>query len=294
MKQKNVLVLGSEGMLGINLCVALADEGHVVWRHDIKLNSLHDLTDSNNNFDLACKVAAADFVVFLAFDIGGSKYLEKQEKELTFCNNNIKIMQNVFDVLGSNPTPFMFASSMMTGITDSPYGHLKLIGEDYTKALGGFSIRFWNVFGNEPPGIKAHAITDFIMQAKAGSPIKLLTDGTESRQYMHTQHASEAIIKLMGLKLAGEPLIGPFDMSSNKWMTTERIAQECLEVVHGKVHNATIVPGPTKDRVQKDAKIEPNVEVIKHKGGVYIPDSIDDMHHGLAMVYDYLRNNHSE
>ena len=68
------LVLGSSGQIGAELCKFLEKEGHEVLTFDIEENSMQDLrikgiVDSHIN--------ESDFVMFLAFDVGGSRYLKK-------------------------------------------------------------------------------------------------------------------------------------------------------------------------------------------------------------------------
>jgi len=42
----------------------------------------------------------ADFVFFLAFDVGGSTLLEKVSTYFEFVNNNTRMMANTFRLLG--------------------------------------------------------------------------------------------------------------------------------------------------------------------------------------------------
>ena len=166
-----ILVLGSEGIIGNGLCKKLKTLGHEVSGWDILLGPEQDLRIS------APDMSSFDFVFFLAYDIGGSKYLIN--KTTSFINNNMKIMINTFDELEKSGTPFIFASSQMQNM-DHPYGTLKRIGENYTTILGGLSIRFWNVYDYEEVSVKSHVIPDFIKQFINTGRIKLLTDGVVS------------------------------------------------------------------------------------------------------------------
>ncbi len=180
-----VLVLGSEGVVGSALCSFLESKEHVVTRWDIVLDPVgHDL-----RIRAPC-MSNYDFVFFLAYDIGGSKYLEEQK--LTFIDNNILIMRNTFNELQKAKVPFIFASSQMSNM-DNPYGTLKKLGEQYTNIIGGLSVRFWNVYGSEEHGLKSHVITDFIHQYKTNKKIQLLTDGKEQRQFLHADDCAEAL-----------------------------------------------------------------------------------------------------
>lgn len=183
-----ILVLGSEGVIGKELCRELEASGHEVQHYDIKLDSKQDLSV---NFDV--DVAKYDFVYFLAYNIGGSKYI-LNNSNVNFINDNVMIMYNVFNKLSG--CKFIFASSQMENMY-VPYGTLKRLGEHYTTYLGGISVRFWNVYGNEDINEKSHVIPDFIHKFKTKGFIDLNTNGQESRQFLHTRDCAKALIAIM-------------------------------------------------------------------------------------------------
>ena len=92
-----ILVLGSHGIIGSGLCKHLKEIGHHVIPWDIKISSTHDLTNIENMHRLRDVLNFVDFTFFLAYDIGGSKYITNSG--LTFINNNMKIMLNTFNQL---------------------------------------------------------------------------------------------------------------------------------------------------------------------------------------------------
>ena len=51
----------------------------------------HDLTQIPNH-NLEREVEKADFVFFLAFDVGGSRYLKKYQHTFQFIDNNARLM----------------------------------------------------------------------------------------------------------------------------------------------------------------------------------------------------------
>ena len=93
-------------------------------------------------------IKRADFVHFLAFDVGGSTYLAKYQNTFDFIHNNMKLMTNTFELLREYNKPFIFASSQMSNMSFSIYG-LKAMGERYARVLGGLTVKFWNVYGIE-------------------------------------------------------------------------------------------------------------------------------------------------
>lgn len=182
-----ILVLGSEGIIGKALSQFLIEKGYQVTNWDILLDNSHDLRISAPNMD------KYDFIYFLAFDIGGAKYLSMPSTD--FIDNNLKIMLNVFNQLKCG-VPFIFASSQMH-IMNNPYGALKKLGEQYTNLLNGISVRFWNVYDIEKISIKSHVIPDFIHQWKTTGEIKIITTGTEKRQFLHANDCAEGLYVIM-------------------------------------------------------------------------------------------------
>lgn len=185
------LVLGSEGQIGKPFCEYLRKLNHQVIGLDIKNGNHQDLR--YNYYMNETHFKWADFVIFLAFDVGGSQYLKKYEHTKKFLDNNLNIMNTVFDLLEKYEKPFIFASSQMSNMTHSPYGMLKRIGEFYTRALNGINVQFWNVYGVETDPEKTHVITDFLKSAHKDKHIKMLTTGQELRQFLHVDDACSAL-----------------------------------------------------------------------------------------------------
>jgi len=187
-----ILVLGSEGVIGSALCTVLKAEGHDVIHWDIKLTNDHDLSNSLNVYRLKNIIDNCDFIFFLAYDVGGAKYI--WDVDLDFVNRNNMIMINTFNLLRGKK--FVFASSTMFNM-DNVYGTLKYIGEHYTRKLSGLSARFWNVYGPENVSEKSHVITDMIHKFKTNGYIDLMTDGEEVRQFLHTDDCARCLTTIM-------------------------------------------------------------------------------------------------
>ena len=96
--KKNILVLGSSGQIGYHLCCYLKKENHEVLKFDILDGKKYDLR-THNNSNLANYIKKSDYVFFLAFDVGGSKYLTKYQNSSKFILNNLNIMMNTFELL---------------------------------------------------------------------------------------------------------------------------------------------------------------------------------------------------
>ena len=165
MKKKKILILGSEGQIGGHLVDYLKIKKRFeIIKFDLVLGKKFDLRNFNNKL-LKKYIQQSDFVFFLAFDVGGSRYLKKYQRSYDFLINNILIMGNVFKLLKDSRKKFLFASSQMSNMDFSPYGTLKRLGEDITKSINGVYVKYWNVYGIEKQLDKSHVITDFILMA---------------------------------------------------------------------------------------------------------------------------------
>jgi nucleoside-diphosphate-sugar epimerase len=252
---QKILVLGSKGQIGNPLSIFLRSYGYQVDELDIEISEIHDLRHKTEF--LVSLFKQADFVIFLAYDVGGSKYLAKYQHSKEFLDNNLKIMLTVFDLLSDIGNNFLFASSQMSNMTHSPYGTLKSIGEHYTKSLDGKIIKFWNVYGYETVVSKAHVVTDFIDSALIDGEIKMLTSGQESRQFLHVQDCSNAILALIRNYGALKSDLS-YDITSFVDSTILEVANIVAEETGAKV---TI--GQSIDSVQKDAKNLPNSNILE-------------------------------
>ena len=191
-----ILILGSSGQIGAYLSEYLGNKGYQVCNFDIVNNNKEDLTLIPNQY-LEKSIKESDFIYFLAFDVGGSRYLKKYRNTYEFINNNSRLMVNTFDYLSKYKKPFIFASSQMSNMGFSPYGVLKKLGELYTKSLAGLIVKFWNVYGVEKDINKAHVITDFIRKGFNEKEFTMLTDGTEEREFLYAEDCCEALEKIL-------------------------------------------------------------------------------------------------
>lgn len=249
------LVLGSSGQIGEALCDYYHKKGDFVETFDIVESLDQDLRISNNPV-LIEKMKKSDFVFFLAFDVGGSRYLQKYQKTFEFVHNNMQLMENTFQALRELKKPFIFASSQMSNMDYSPYGSLKRVGEWYTESLGGLTVKFWNVYGVEKDLEKSHVITDFILKAKNDGVISMLTDGTEERQFLYSEDCCEALDAVREnydfLDRSKE-----LHITSHQWSTILEVADEVT-----KIFPALVLPTSNKDSVQNNKKNEADPYIL--------------------------------
>ena len=123
-----ITILGSAGQIGAYLTEYLSNKGHHVFEYDIASVPTQDLTQIPN-LALEHLIKESDFVFFLAFDVGGSRYLKKYQHTFKFIDNNTRMMASVFGLLEKYNKRFVFASSQMSNMSYSPYGVAKRVGE---------------------------------------------------------------------------------------------------------------------------------------------------------------------
>ena len=282
--QMRITVLGSSGQIGAYLSEYLSRKGHIVREFDI-VNGIHqDMTHIPNTY-LRNAIMESDFVFFLAFDVGGSRYLKKYQHTFDFVNNNTRLMANAFGLLEQYDKPFIFASSQMSNMSYSPYGTLKRLGELYTESLGGLVVKFWNVYGIEKDHKKAHVITDFIRKGFEDGDFEMLTDGEEVRQFLYAEDCCEGLETVMKNYddfYANDPLhITNFDYTTIREVAI--IIENEFRLI-GKPVN--IIPGKASDTVQLDKRNEADPFIRKY----WSPKT--DLVTGISKVFESMKKDY--
>ena len=276
-----ITILGSSGQIGAYLTEYLSSKGHDVLEFDIVNGEHQDLTLIPNT-PLEGVIKTSDFVFFLAFDVGGSRYLKKYQHTFQFINNNTRLMANVFGLLEKYKKRFVFASSQMSNMSYSPYGVMKRVGEMYTTALKGLIVKFWNVYGIENDHEKAHVITDFIKKGFEEGEFEMLTDGTEERQFLYAEDCCEALETIMESYTDFKPE-DPLHITSFKTTTINEVASiisGCFNLINKPIK---IKPGLAKDSVQMDKRNEADLYITSW----WLPKTTIDK--GIAKVFDAMR-----
>lgn len=132
-----ILVTGSKGFIGKNLCLRLKEEGHEVFEFDIE----------SSDEDLTKGIDFAEFIVHLA---GINRPMDPKE----FLDGNVFFTKKLLDEVQKQGKkyPILFASSTQADL-DNPYGKSKKQAEqilfDFAKENGNplYVRRFYNVFG---------------------------------------------------------------------------------------------------------------------------------------------------
>ncbi len=228
------LVIGSEGFIGKPFSKFLEDKGEKVIRFDIKRSKNEDGRTYKFSFN------EVDKIYFLAWDVGGSKYLYDPNRQMSQLKWNLDLMRNVFDQLHGKKD-FLFISSQLSEEVDTVYGVTKRLGEVWTDQLGGKCVRVWNAYGvMEEESVKSHVISDFIYQALKTKKIEMMTNGEEWRQFTHINDLSSAFYLALNSNNLRKTV---YDASSYEWVRIIDIA-----TMISKMTGAKCYPGKLKGR----------------------------------------------
>ena len=276
-----ILILGSSGQIGAYLTDHFKNKGKEVFEFDIVNGEHQDMTIIPNS-SLEMTIQDSDFVFFLAFDVGGSRYLKKYQHTFQFIDNNARLMANAFGYLKKYNKRFIFASSQMSNMSYSPYGVLKNVGELYTKSLNGLIVKFWNVYGIEKNYEKSHVITDFIRKGFETGVIDMLTDGEEEREFLYAEDCCEALEIIM-------EKYDDFTPEDNLHITSFRSTKiiDIANIVVGQFnligkYNVTAQPSKEIDSVQLDKKNKPDTFITKW----WIPKTSIEV--GISKIFKHM------
>lgn len=252
------LVLGSSGVIGNSLCNYLRSIGEDVLTFDIESDPSEDLRIYNNT-KLENYIQECDFIFFMAWDVGGSVYLQKYQDSYDFILNNIKIISNTFECIKKYNKPFIFASSQMANMSYSTYGITKALAEKLVSSLGGLTVKFWNVYGEEHDLEKSHVITDFILKAHKTGVIDMLTDGLEQRQMLYSSDCAECLY-VLSTQYQKLPRNEEYHITSFEWVSVYDIAK----VISNCFPGTQVLPAKSKDEGQKDKRNQPDPSILKY------------------------------
>jgi len=208
------LVIGSEGFVGKPLCNFLEAAGEQAVRFDIKRSDMEDGRSALLNLD------GVDKVYFLAWDVGGAKYLYRDDAQFRQLDWNLRLLLNLMPQLQASRTPFLFVSSQLAEEYDTVYGVTKRLGEVWTHLLEGVRVRLWNVYGAlEEYSERSHVVADFVHQALTTGNIRMLTTGEERRQFIHIRDVCRAFHLALSQRLQGV-----YDVTSFEWVSVRDVA----------------------------------------------------------------------
>lgn len=233
----NELVLGGAGLIGSELVNELKRRGNSVASLDLKTGD-----DLRQPVDME-KFAAADRVWFLAWDTGGAKFLEAEDRQHEQYKNNCEMSLRVFDALAKTKKPFMFVTSQLAGLPNA-YGTTKLMAWHWAAHLGGKVARLWNVYGWEHPDARSHVITDLVLSGLRGR-VKCMTSGEEKRLFLYKTDCVAALTKLFDGPVQTAEIAGP------EWLKIREVGEEVarqlnVEIEVGEKKGSEVPIDPTE------------------------------------------------
>lgn len=254
---KTIMVLGSSGQIGSHLVKFLKSRDYNVIEYDIVNTRDQDLRLLPSE-DFEFLIQQSDFVFFLAFDAGGSHYLETYQNSFDFIDNNLKILIYTINTLNKFSKKFLFASSQMSNMSQSTYGLLKAAGEKFTLSTKGKVVKFWNVYGYEKDERKFHVISDFIKMARLHGEIRMRTNGNETRDFLYADDCCEGLESIM-LNFNKFPQDQELHLAKFEWNSILEVANIIAEIYDSKV-----IPGRSIDNLQFGIKNEPSKFILDY------------------------------
>jgi nucleoside-diphosphate-sugar epimerase len=235
--QMNELVLGGEGLIGSELTRTLKARGHKVVSLDLKSGC-----DLRQPLDLQ-PFEQCDRVWFLAWDTGGAKFLEAEDRQHEQYRNNCELSLRIFDALAKTRRPFMFTTSQLAGLPNA-YGTTKLMAWHWASHLGGKVARLWNVYGWEHPDARSHVITDLVLSGLRGQ-VRCMTNGEEKRLFLYKSDCVAALLALFDSPLQTAEIAGP------GWLRIREVAKEIarqlnVDVELGQARGSEVPIDPTE------------------------------------------------
>lgn len=232
------LVLGGEGLIGSALVAKLRERGHEARSLDLKSGF-----DLRTPFDEK-PFEECDRVWFLAWDTGGAKYLEAEDRQHEQYKSNCEMSLRVFDVLARTKKPFLFTTSQLAGLPNA-YGTTKLTAWHWTAHLGGKVARLWNVYGWERPDARSHVVTDLVLSGLRDGRVRMMTTGEERRRFLYKTDCVAALISLFDSDLQTAEIAGP------EWYRIRDVAEEVarqlnVEVEAGRLKGSEVPIDPTE------------------------------------------------
>lgn len=220
------LIIGSDGFVGKPLCKYLESCGEDIVKMDIKRGIQQDCRYANLELD------GIDRVYFLAWDVGGAKYLYNKDVQLQQINHNTLLMQNVFSQLQGRDIQSLFISTQLAVNVDTVYGATKRLGEVWSRELNGVAVRLWNVYGSpETINVKSHVVSDFVNQAITNGEIHMMSTGEEYRQFIHT----DDVVRGFKHALDINHTTSICDVTSFEWVTIKKMAQIIADYTGAKL-----------------------------------------------------------
>ena len=215
-----VLVTGSNGFIGRNLCPALERAGHEVTGF-----ARSDGRDIRDPLPIGEAATGQDAIVHLAAMTGVAQSVADPREAVSV---NVEGSLNVLEAARRAGVGQIIAASTGGAIAgntappvgegtipapQSPYGATKLAMEGLLSAYAASygmttcALRFANVYGPHSER-KAGAVTAFCKALRAGRPLVVFGDGKQVRDYVHVDDIVVGVMAALGARATGVFALG--------------------------------------------------------------------------------------
>lgn len=239
-----VLVTGSAGFLGSNVCRVFAQEGVEVTGYDLQILDLPSIRQVRGNLldQSQLNSAAEGHDVICHIGAIGDVYLAAEKPSLAAAVN-VTGTANVAAAAKHAHARVVYASTWEVYgdpvyepidedhpcNPDHPYNITKLAGErmllasDKLENVPALALRLGTAYG---PGMRPNSVFEiFIRQAMEGEPLTIQGDGSQGRQFTHATDIARAFLLASRSKLRGLAInIVATEMISIKQLA-ERVAE---------------------------------------------------------------------
>lgn len=188
-----IVVTGSEGYIGTNLCKSLRNLSYEVMGLD-KINGGDILWD-----DIEERITKfrPDWIIHLAA-LPSIAACEENKEQATL--ENVKTSEVISDIAVNIGCPVIFSSSQASkDPASSHYALCKFEAEKIFRFMnGGYILRFSNIYGGGGYVEKKNSVmASFVKAYKKGEPLIANGDGAQGRDFLHMDDLSQIIIDLM-------------------------------------------------------------------------------------------------
>jgi len=286
---ETILITGGAGFIGSHLADALCPDNEVrifdTFASGVPANCPDEATviegDIRDDAALAAAVDGVDIIfhegaiVSVARSVDDPTTSHAVNVDGTLAVLEAARSENARVVFASSAAIYGMPESIPVAETDpkeptSPYGLEKLSGDHYCRlyadlyGLPTVALRYFNVYGpRQSGGDYAGAITAFAQQARAGGPLRVQGDGTQTRDFVNVADVVQANLLAATTDATGEA----FNVGTGVATTVADVAEtvrdqiapsadiEHVEPRRGDIRESVADIGKARDRLDYEPTV---------------------------------------